>query len=433
MLYVKKIIDNIYHIFWKLPLNESFKSFAHSIYRHIRNRTLLNYIIGKFIISNSKDVYSEFKHSTRTKYSYEEISGKYEISDADPYLIAYYLPQFHPTAENNQWWGNGVTEWNNVTRSLPQFVNHIQPRIPADLGYYDLRLDEIILKQSEIAANHGISVFAIYYYWFGGNSRLLEMPLNKISSTDKFKIKFCICWANESWTKRFDGISSDVLIEQDHSLATYNNFINQVEIYLNSKNYFHLDNKPVIIIYRPNSIPNARTTINNWRLYFATKFKLQLHIIAVKDPFKDRNWIEEGFDAETSFQPAQVRSLQSTVNHTLKILNTNFNGKVYNYADIIEYSLYNQLPSTNYHYSICSGWDNTPRRDDSGVIYINSTPVLYREWLTRIIKLSKENISKIIFINAWNEWGEGAYLEPDYYYGNSFLLATKDALNLART
>lgn len=421
----KRFVDWAYHIFWALPLPESLLVRIHNFYR----RRLLG---TRSSSVDAREVYKAFADATRKRQTYDAICQAYEPQSVDPILIAYYLPQFHPTEENNKWWGAGVTEWNNVTRALPQFSGHRQPRVPGDLGYYDLRIDEVIRDQANLAREHGISAFAVYFYWFGGDRRLLSDPLNTIATLANLQFKFCLCWANESWTRRFDGVSSSVLMEQDHSIETYFGFSEIASQYMLSENYLEIDSKPVVVIYRPAHIPEVKRVLAHWRNVWKSKNGKDVIIVAVRDFSKPYDWIEDGFDAETAFQPSQIMSHQKPINSAIKPINPDFAGKVFDYREAVEKKLHANIESRNYIPAVASGWDNSPRRDNAGVIYINESPDLYKQWLVEAIKSARESSPNAVFINAWNEWGEGAYLEPDTYNGKGYLLATRDAIVSAR-
>lgn len=426
MRFKKKLIDWAYHKFWALPLPDIWKEALHDRYRRAAHGS------PGAVNAQAESVYKAFRSSVRDKKSYTELHGAYQADPKDPKLLAYYLPQFHPTVENDEWWGKGVTEWNNVTRSLPQFDGHRQPRVPADLGYYDLRLDQVLHDQAALASSHGIAAFAVYFYWFGGQRKLLRYPLDRIAALKEFSTKFCLCWANESWTRRFDGVSSSILMEQDHSQETYLSFLTEALDYLRSPNHLVIDGKLPVVIYRPHLIPDPAQAIAKWRSDALAALDKELYVIAVRDFAKQSDWIACGFDAETSFQPSQVMKHQEPINKELRVLNPNFSGKVFSYREIVENKLYFRHGSKHYLHAVAAGWDNSPRRDNSGVIYNDDSPELYRQWLQDALTESRQMGSSIAFINAWNEWGEGAYLEPDSLYGAGKLLATKDAIIEAR-
>lgn len=360
----------------------------------------------------------------------------YQRESRDPKLVAYYLPQMHPTPENNAWWGRGVTEWNNVSRAVPQFIGHYQPRLPGELGFYDLRLKENLQRQIELAKMYGIYGFSWYYYWFDGK-RLLDRPLDMFLNDDTLEFPFCLCWANESWTKGFFGSSKEIIMKQSTTEESYRNFIKDAVRYLQDSRYIEIQGAKLLIIYKPHSVPNCKQILDYWRKY-CKKFGIgDLYIIGCWTGDEKNDILELGFDAEAEFQPGSLYPYNGKINSNLPFINDKFIGEVYSYKKIVEEKFYrkNFLKKGMYN-AVMPMWDNTPRRNNRGnVIFHGSTPDLYKKWLMDII-LHYQNdcilADQFIFINAWNEWGEGAYLEPDRYYGYAYLEATKKTIETAR-
>ncbi len=355
-----------------------------------------------------------------------------------------YLPQFHPIPENDLWWGKGFTEWTNVTKAKPLFKGHYQPHLPADLGFYDLRLSESRQTQADLAREYGIHGFCYYYYWFEGK-KLLEQPIEAMIETGKPDFPFMLCWANQTWTKRWDGRDKDVLIHQGYSHDDDLIHIKQLCRYFNHPNYIRIDGKPFFIIYRPHDFPNIKKTIEVWREE-AKKYGIgELYLAYMHYPGIDVNTFMLGFDAAVEFSvlgnrpPARdfnkkknkiacyIKSIFKSIevyNHSKTLVYTD-------YSDFIKnYFIQEKLPCKLYP-SLFPGWDNTARVGQRAHIVLNNTPDLYESWLRMILNQfepysAEENF---VFINAWNEWAEGNHLEPDQKWGKAFLSATKKVLD----
>lgn len=356
----------------------------------------------------------------------------YKRDKKDPKLIAYYLTQFHPTAENDAWWGKGVTEWNNVSRAVPQYLGHYQPRLPGELGFYDLRLKENIIRQVELAKMYGIYAFSFYYYWFDGK-RLLEKPLNLFLEDKNIDFPFCICWANESWTKGFFGSSQEIIMEQNTSEESYRNFIHDVIDILKDQRCLQIQGKKVLQIYKPQNIPNCEKTIRYWRKYCIEHGVGEIYLLGCWTADRQEDFIEKGFDSIAEFQLASILPYCQKINNRIPFVATNFYGSVYSYKDIVVNKIYKKnFDKKKLYHSISPMWDNTPRKNNMGsLIFDGANPSLYKTWLKDIIqdnRARKDLDDNLIFVNAWNEWGEGAYLEPDRRYGYAYLQATLDAI-----
>jgi len=354
------------------------------------------------------------------------------LNNNETKLIAYYLPQFHPTEKNDLWWGRGTTEWTNVSKAVPQYSGHLQPKLPGELGFYDLRLPEVMFRQIELAQNYGIDAFSFYFYWFDGE-RILERPLDMFIQHKSMNFKFCICWANENWTKRFSGTNTDVLMQMSDTEDSYKRFILDAIPYLEDERYFTIDNRLLLIIYRPSLVPNPREVLKYWRKTVNDLIGKQLYIIASVGASVDIDWTKYGFDALSQFQPGSISNKVKDITKKVNPIRKDFDGIVYDYRDIIQNEKLdlNNLKIKKYP-AVMPAWDNTARRNNKGIIYHGSTPDLYARWLRKAIEYAKSNErleEPIVFLNAWNEWGEGAYLEPDRTYGYAYLEATWKAKN----
>jgi hypothetical protein len=340
-------------------------------------------------------------------------------------LVAFYLPQFHPIPENDAWWGRGFTEWTNVARAEPAFPGHQQPRRPTDLGYYDLRVPEVREEQAALARRYGIDAFCIYHYWFNGR-RLLERVLDEIVHTGRPDLPFCICWANENWTRRWDGLEDEVLLRQEHSEESDARFIEDVIPILRDRRYLHWDGKPLLAVYRANILPEPRRTAEIWRSRCRAHGIPEIHLVAAQT-FGLGDPRPLGFDAALEFPP---HGIDGRRDHRLEQLADGFHGKVYDYRSGVDYLL--ARPPTDYrlHRTAMTGWDNTPRRRRHAHVWAHATPDEYGRWLRGLVEQASADASNpdpLVFINAWNEWAEGAYLEPDETYGHSYLQATRRA------
>ncbi len=361
-----------------------------------------------------------------------------ERQAGDPKLLAYYLPQYYPDLHNNLWWGKGSTEWTNVSKAAAQYVGQYQPRYPGELGFYDLRLSENIHRQIELASYFGIYGFSFYYYWFDGE-RLLDLPFEKFVNDKEITFPFHICWVNESWTKQWEGASNTPLMLQNQSVESYKNFIKSCVHLFTKENYIRIHGRPLLSVYRPLDVPSPEEVTDYWREYVQKETGLELYLMgcirtdAKKDYYADYKVL--GFDACSEFAPGPQLPLMKEISATKKFVCDIFYGKVYDYKDFVEGKKYFDRKRDMCYRACVPMWDNTARKKNKGVILDGATPDLYRQWLTDIIVETKGNQTlddQIIFINAWNEWAEGTYLEPDLRWKYGYLEATRDAILQAR-
>ncbi len=344
-------------------------------------------------------------------------------------LIAFYLPQFHPIPENDAWWGKGFTEWHHVTAARPLFEGHRQPRAPTELGYYDLRVPETREAQAGLAGRYGIHGFCYYYYWFDGR-RLLDRPLREVVATGRPDAPFCICWANENWTRRWDGRDDDVLVRQRYSMDSNRDFIREVIPMLRDPRYIRYQRKPVLVVYRAGAIPRIEEAVEMWRKECRAFGVGDVHLCAVRfwdlaDPHA------MGFDAAVNFPPHRVdaRDVQSEVGQ----LDPAFEGRIYDYTQVVRSDVERQRAERDgplVHPGLMTAWDNTARRGPAAHIAHRADPKHYEAWLRKTLELEAETKrpESLVFLNAWNEWGEGAVLEPDRHHGRAYLEATRSAL-----
>lgn len=345
-------------------------------------------------------------------------------------LVAFYLPQFHPIPENDAWWGKGFTEWRNVARALPQFEGHAQPRLPADLGFYDLRNVDTMREQVRLASEYGIGAFCFYFYWFGGKT-LLESPLQQWLQDDSIDFPVCLCWANENWSRRWDGRSDDVLVRQSHSPQDDLAFIAHISPYLLDRRYLRIDGRPLLLVYRPGLLPDAKATATRWREGCRANGVGEI-MIAYVQGFERPDPRDLGFDAAVEFPPNLCTPTDITARQ--RLLNPEYAGQVLDWREIPEQFRQRSLPAYRLFPGVNCGWDNEPRRAGSGRTYLHASPRAYRDWLHHTIAsrlATARSTDRLVFINAWNEWAEGAVLEPDEPLGHAWLQATRSALKLA--
>ena len=342
--------------------------------------------------------------------------------------IAFYLPQYHPIAENDAWWGKGFTEWTNVSKAVPQFVGHHQPRLPGELGFYDLRIVDVMRRQVELAKLYGVHGFCFHYYWFGGR-RLLEKPLQQFLDNKDIDFPFCICWANENWCRRWDGMDQDILVAQQHSSGDDIAFITALEPLLRDSRYIHVDGRPLIVLYRPAILPDATATQERWRDHCRKVGIGEIFLAMVQFDVEDPRVY--GFDVAIEFPPHKLARGLESINEQLQIVNPDYSGYVIDYGSMIERARQHVASGFDMIRGVFPSWDNEARKPGRGYTFANATPNRYREWLGLAIEYARRHPvagESLVFINAWNEWGEGAYLEPDRRYGYAYLQATRAAL-----
>lgn len=367
-------------------------------------------------------------------------------SDGLVRAIAFHLPQFHPIPENDEWWGKGFTEWINVVRARPRFPGHYQPHLPADLGFYDLRLPEARAAQAALAASYGIYGFCFYHYWFNGR-QILDRPVNEVWKSGEPDFPFCLCWANENWTRQWDGQIANVLLEQRYSAADDLAHIRSLIPLFLDRRYIRVADRPLFLVYRASELPEPEETTAGWRRE-AERAGLKGLFLARVESFSDecgdpRNM---GFDSSLEFQPRYSVLLKSRIPRRkwwhrtrLRTVEPAFRDSVVcEYQSLVGNALATPVPPYPRIPCVCPGWDNTPRRKQGALILINSTPEIYERWLREIVNRRRAGIpsrenpgiteDSLVFINAWNEWAEGNHLEPCLRWGRKYLEATRRAL-----
>lgn len=363
--------------------------------------------------------------------------------------LVFYLPQFHPVPENDEWWGKGFTEWTNVTRSKPLFKGHYQPNLPSDLGFYDLRIPEVREQQAQLAREAGIEGFCYWHYWFGNGKRLLERPFNEVVESGKPDFPFCLSWANETWTGVWHGTNDLILIEQkyygkDDYVA---HFYSVLKAFKDAR-YINVDGKPLFIVYHPESLTEPLEFTTIWRNLAQKEGLKGLYLLGMENEGWD--FKKNGFDGRLEWTATNLlesykektnlkfeRRLLNIIwrkltNSTFPLFKKPFSEKptIYNYPEAVKSYPVQLFEKGNYP-TIISNWDNTPRTGTNGMIFLNDSPEEYGIWLRKAINRIKhfQPSERFIFIKSWNEWAEGNYLEPSVKYGKRYLEITRMILD----
>jgi hypothetical protein len=354
-------------------------------------------------------------------------------------VIAFYLPQFHPIPENDAWWGKGFTEWTNVGKAKPLFRGHYQPKVPADLGYYDLRVPEVLEQQAQMAKEAGIEGFCYWHYWFNGK-RLLERPFNEVVESGKPDFPFCLGWANHSWAKKtWSVVKKDImLIEQTYGgKDDYINHFNEMLPAFKDKRYLKNDGKLIFLIWKPFDVPNG--FIRLWNDLAKQNGLNGFYFIGFTNEKKDEdNIYRAGFDAvclDEMHEAVAARNLSK------KFIRKLLHSMGYNLPRIIPYSFYAKFYLKKLQNSknttipcILPNFDHTPRSGKIGIVLSDSTPEKFAQFLRDVIEMQSERKQQpLLFLKSWNEWGEGNYLEPDIKYGNAYLKELKNVVNCQKS
>jgi hypothetical protein len=359
---------------------------------------------------------------------YEGRPPRYEGGAPPVRLIAFYLPQFHAIPENDEWWGTGFTEWTNVTKALPRFDGHYQPRLPGALGFYDLRDPDTLRRQADLARQAGIEGFCFHHYWFGGR-QLLETPLHNLLANPDIDLPFCLNWANESWSRRWDGTEDSILIGQRHSAEDDVAFARALEPVFDDPRYIRVGGRPLLMVYRPSLFPDAAATVERWREHFARRGENPYIVLA--QSFQDLDPRRYGMDAAAGFPPHRVRDFVQPL-PIRRRFDPRLGMLAFSYDDAARNSIAYRPSEFRLFPGICPDWDNDARRNGQGVAFLGSTPAKYGAWLEHVagwVASQAPAEERIVFVNAWNEWAEAAYLEPDRHYGYAYLSQTARALS----
>jgi hypothetical protein len=349
------------------------------------------------------------------------------VPSADrPLVVAFYLPQFHPVPENDAWWGRGFTEWTNVVQARPLFEGHYQPHLPADVGFYDLRVPEVRELQADLAASHGVDAFCYYHYWFGGR-RVLHRPFDEVRSSGRPSLPFMLCWANENWTRAWDAGTHEILLEQSYDAEERADHLAYLIDAFRDERYLRIDGRPAFGIYRISALPDAEGFVAELRQAAKEAGIGDLHIIKFDAHGNLDDPAATGCDVSAQFFPhgTHEANLQE-----LALPLAPPGNLVLPYEGVARGFLDMPAPAWTRYECVTPSWDNTPRRGDGRSWMLHgSTPELYESWLRAVVERAPERASgqPVVFINAWNEWAEGAHLEPDLRWGDAYLRATARA------
>lgn len=379
-------------------------------------------------------------------------------------VIAFYLPQYHPLDINNEWWGKGFTEWTNVAKARPLFKGHYQPKIPADLGFYDLRLPETREAQAELAKEAGIEGFCYWHYWLGKGKTLLSRPFDEVLKSGKPDFPFCLGWANHSWTntlwkqnKAFQ--KTNTVLEQTYNKDEYVDHFYDVLPAFKDHRYIRVDGKPLFLVFTPRSIPDSHYFISTWQNLAKKNGLPGIHFIGLTENLystltdkegkkhirvanvhdsaapRYREILDMGFDAVNSrglyraelIQSGRIKKYFYTI--LRRLFNINFL-KIFDYKKIIQHLFVEEDRWENVYPTLLPNWDRSPRSGKAANIYVNSTPDNFKKHIEKALDIVKDKDPehKILFLMSWNEWGEGNYVEPDYKYGHGYLDAIRESI-----
>lgn len=359
-----------------------------------------------------------------------------------PLIIAFYLPQYHPIPENDEWWGKGFTEWTNVGKAKPLFRGHYQPKVPADLGYYDLRIPEVREQQAELAREAGVNGFCYWHYWFGNGKELLERPFKEVVESGKPDFPFCLGWANENWQAKLWNANCSSSVKKDLIVQEYpgnedikKHFYSQLNAFKDSR-YIRINNRPLFLIYSPLKHPQLQDFFHIWNaLVKENNVAESFYFVGLAKDDQEMEDIKKlGFDAVTSGLLDRIPSVymkRPLLYRMIKyILRTKFNRPI-----VIPYSkaaqLFTHPAFDRKEYiipTLIPNWDHSPRSGGNAVILHNATPEAFQKHCETVLNVVKDKENKIIFLKSWNEWGEGNYMEPDLRYGKGYIQALAKAL-----
>ena len=375
-----------------------------------------------------------------------------------PRIIGLYLPQYHPIPENDEWWGKGFTEWNNVVKAKPLFRGHYQPHLPADLGFYDLRLPEVREQQAELAREAGLEGFCYYHYWFGNGKQLLQRPFEEVLASGKPNFPFCLCWANHDWTSKTwekgSSLRRDTMImKMEYSREDYVRHFNYLLPAFRNPRYIKVDGKPLFAVWAPRNIPDGKEFIDLWQKMAQENGLKGIHFVGQTDNTgkalsgKKANYysadmakdyyksvLDLGFDAVMSQGYRRAVALaQGRAKMTLKLLSFNSFMPTYSkidYGRLMENYYVEEDRWENVYPTLLPQWDRTPRAGSKTEIVTGTSPEKFQHYTEQAIQIiaNKQPEHQILFLKSWNEWGEGNYVEPDQKFGHGWLQAIRNAM-----
>lgn len=417
---IKRII-NIIYVYSSRFITKIINKFVWTVFNSSNNQKLkyIDWLLNRNFV----------KSGTFVPISSESIILKKEM----PKIIAFYLPQYYETEINNMNFGRGFTEWFNVTKAIPQYMGHNQPQLPIDVGFYNLTHDDVMYRQVELAKQYGIQGFCFYYYWFSGE-RQLDKPIENFLNDKNLDMPFCFMWANAPWSREWgDGNIKQILIKQE-ILPEYDEaFANDLIKYFKDNRYIKINNKPVLIIFRVKAVETQRMRglIDKIQEVAVENGFEGVYVLGTSAGYFNGGTEELGIEGVVEFGHQAQPMSKELFDLKGKFVNPNFNGTVIDVKKALSKNLHLVTNAYKSFKCVFPGWDNSPRKAYNGCVIYQMTPDDYKKWLSDVIKWTKQHLSKdeqYIFINAWNEWAEGAHLEPDQTNGYAYLQATKDAL-----
>jgi hypothetical protein len=355
-----------------------------------------------------------------------------------PRVIAYYLPQYHPFPENDEWWGKGFTEWTNVARARKLFPGHHQPHIPADLGFYDLRIPEVREQQAQLAREAGVEAFCYYEYWFGSGRQLMQRPFEEVVATGRPDFPFCLCWANHSWYKKlWDPKQPDkdqLLMEQQYNgVEDYEMHFYHLLPAFRDKRYVRVDGRPFYAFYDAIKFDDVETFIKTWRRLAKENGLGDFYFVATdyNSEHKD-SLLAKGFDAINNVDYNNIYHKAPMWKKAVKTIGRTYLGipMVYKYKEAMRYMLHPSCRESGVIPVITPNWDHTPRSGRKGLVFTDCKPELFKQLALQAFDMVKDKPAeeRIVMLKSWNEWGEGNYMEPDLEYGHGYIDALAAAL-----
>ena len=349
-------------------------------------------------------------------------------------VIALYLPQFHPFPENDEWWGKGFTEWTNVAKARPLYRNHYQPKIPADLGFYDLRMSEARDAQVTLAREAGIYGFCYWHYWFGDGKQLMDMPFNEVLNSGKPDFPFCLAWANHSWYAKTwtPDIPDKLLIEQTYPGKEDNvkHFYSVLPAF-KDKRYIRIDNKPIFLLFKPLKMPNVSEFIEQWQELAKENGLDGVYFIGQGSEKEMPEILSKGFDAVNHSEIDRIHATQSKVVRLFKQIKRVLTNRprCYDYLAAMEKTIIPADKEENVFPTICPNYDHTPRSGLRGLVFTDSTPINFKKHVHQVLEIVSKKHNQYVFLKSWNEWGEGNYMEPDLKYGKGCIKALREEID----
>jgi len=342
-------------------------------------------------------------------------------------IIAFYLPQYHPIPENDAWWGKGFTEWTNVGKAKPLYRGHYQPRVPADLGYYDLRVPETRQAQADMARSYGVEGFMYWHYWFGGGKRLLERPFNEVLASGEPDFPFALAWANETWKGFAHGLTNrNTLIEQRYlGEQDYIDHFHAVLPAFRDRRYITVDGKPLFMVYKPLQHPDMQAFVELWQRLARENGLPGIYFVGQAEVGQEQKILRLGMDAACIFRMMECVNRRPFLKKVVQRIKINLfkHPRVFRYAEAARWFVGPEDTRDDIIPTIYSGWDHTPRSGCEGTVFSHYTPDVFERHVKQVLRAveNKPASLKIVFVKSWNEWGEGNYMEPDRRYGLQFL------------